>query len=324
MKILVLVITAAVAAMLTGCQQADPTVSADRTLLSVDFTEGQTLRYEFVSNRDIEINWGESRRGSETVTDNITQEMTMVVSYEPVEVQRYGDTTIKAKVESLDARSTGGRSFQRADAVETLRGKSWAFTIDPAGRLSDTDQLLGIAKEAAEEAFDKMGSGRVKDPDMTDDFLATQWFLWEAMSSVQQPSRGVAVGQNWQSNLFIPAPWIKRHAREVTYTLAELEETDRGEIAVIKEQYAAAEDLPSGWPMQYEGSFQMRGQFGFLRNYQMEDVSGQGRQIFNVTAGKLESHEQQYRAELISAMPMGLGVQPEITVNQEIKIRLLD
>jgi hypothetical protein len=57
---------------------------------------------------------------------------------------------------------------------------------------------------------------------MIGDFIASQWFLWDAQSSLERPAEGVAVGQTWRSQLSVPTPMVMRRARNVVYKLDEV------------------------------------------------------------------------------------------------------
>ena len=54
---------------------------------------------------------------------------------------------------------------------------------------------------------------------MVGDFIASQWFLWEGVASVEDPAAGVGLEQTWRSQLSVPLPMVMRKARDVTYRL---------------------------------------------------------------------------------------------------------
>ncbi len=300
----------------------------EKNLLTVDFQEGQPLKYRFVSSRDIEVNWDPTksntkRRGKDRI-DKYTESVNMVVTYTPIEVNPYGLTTIKATCESVKARHTGGRGPKK-DAVGSLRGKSFTFTVEPTGKIDDYSQLEKLIKETGREAFRKgKQKGRIKEPDMIGDFTATQWFLWDSVSSIEKAIEGVHPGQSWKSKLSIPTPMITKKAREVTYTLDEIRQTEKGQLAVIKSSYSLADETPKSWPMPYSGSFQMSGTFGFLRGYKFLELKGKGEELFNIDAGRIEKYNQQYKVKVRASFPMGLGTSPLITIKQKLKMELLE
>ncbi|MBN1391818.1 MAG: hypothetical protein JW947_03335 [Sedimentisphaerales bacterium] len=300
-------------------------LAGGKQLITVDFQEGQTLRYRFVSSREIEFNWdpttSNSKRGKEKI-DKSSESMDMVVAYTPVKVNPYGLTTIEATCESVRSRRTQGTS---KDAVESLPGTSFTFTVGPSGKIEDYSQLEQLIKETGEKAFrQKSKAGRVKEPDMISDFIATQWFLWDSVSSIEKAAKGVRVGQSWKSKLLIPTPMVARKARDVTYALDEIRQSEKGQLAVIRSSYSLADSVPQSWPMPYSGSFQMSGRFGFLRGYKFLDLQGQGEEMFNIDAGRIEQYNQQYQMKVEASFPMGLGTKPLITISQKLTMTLLE
>ena len=70
-----------------------------------------------------------------------------------------------------------------------------------------------------------------------------------------------------------------------------------------------------------KGKFQMRGLFGFLRNFQFKHIEGNGTQIFNMDDGLVESDLQEYLLDVTASfmLPLGDSV-PVLKVNQTISI----
>jgi len=159
---------------------------------------------------------------------------------------------------------------------------------------------------------------------MISDFVATRWFLWDAVSSIEKPLEGVSAGPTWKSRLSVPAPMVMRKARDVTYTLAEISKTAGGRIAVIRGTYSPAESVPGDWPIPYIGTFQMSGTFGFLRGYKLLDLEGQGEELFKIDAGRTEQYEQQYRMKLEASFPMAVGAGVKIAIRQNLTMQLLE
>jgi len=313
--------------ILTGCNGA----AAKKDLLSVDFQKGQVLRYKFVSSRNISVNWsqtkGDAQQGKSKV-DKSSESMELVVSYEPVEVDPYGLTNLKATCESVKVKRTShdGRQVTQSDAIESLTGKTFTFNVGPTGKIYDYSQLKDLILEAGKKAFrPDSRQGKVKEPDMIDDFIATQWFLWDSVSSMEKVTEGVSAGKTWKSELSVPTSMVLRKARDVTYTLEEIQQTEKGRLAVIKSSYFLAGSVPPGWPMPYpDGSFQMSGTFGFLRNYKVLDLQGQGEELFNIDAGRTEQYTQKYQMNMEASLLLALGVNPLITVEQTLTMQLLD
>ncbi len=317
---------------LIGCQpQAkEKKLSPDgKVLLAVDFHKGKTIRYKFLSRRDIELDWG-AMKGDTTKAkvDKVFELVEMVVAYTPVEVDPFGLTTINATCESIKVDQTAptGRQSGRKDAVETFAGKTFTFTVNAAGKIEDNSQLEQLIKEAGKNAF-RPGDGgkKVKEPDMIGDFIATQWFLWNSISSIEKPADGVSIGRTWNSQLSVPVSMILIQARNVAYSLAEIRRSDKGRLAVIRSTYSLPEVTPRIWPLPYSGTFhQMSGRFGFLRGYKALSLEGQGEELFNIDAGRIERYNQQYQMQLRSTLPMGISGIVPITLEQNLSMELLE
>ena len=313
-------VAAVLLSLLAGC-----TVAGHRTFLTVDFQESQTLRYKFVSRRNIDTQWEPGK------TSSSSESVEMIVAYTPIDINPYGLTTIEATCESVKASRTAatGRQTTKADAVKSLAGQIFNFTVDSTGRIADYSQLNKLLYQAGENAFRKSTkAGRVKDPDMIADFIATQWFLWDPVASIQNPAKGLTIGQKWTSKLSVPTSMILQKARNVTYKLAEIRQSENGRIAVIESSYSAAESVPKGWPMPYTGQFQLAGPFGFflsiLKGFNVKDLNGQGTELFNIDAGRTEQYNQNYQMTLGASAPGPLGLDPKITIVQELTMQLLE
>ena len=295
-------------------------------LLTVDFQTGQTLRYKFVSSRVITVDWGapaaKSRPGR-PVSDKSSESLEIVMAYTPIEIDPYGLTTVKATCESVKvARSKGpGR-----DAVESLAGRNFTLAVAPTGKIEDYSELDSLLKEIGKKAFRaNTDAGRIKEPDMISDVVATQWFLWDAVSSLKKPARGAAVGHNWNSKLSVPTPMVMRKARDVSYRLDEIRPGDKGRLAVISSSYKIADSAPREWPIPYSGTFQVAGAYGFYRNYRVLSLQGNGEELFNIDAGRTEQYKQQYEMQLSASLLLPLaGVNPKITIKQNLAMNLLE
>jgi len=315
--------------IIVGCEPQAPETKPlleGKELLTVDFQDGRTLRYKFTSSRDASIDWDPTKKSSQSrkdPTSQYTESLEMVVAYTPIEVDPYGLTTIKATCESAKVRRSKGA---QKDAVETLPGKTFTFTVGPTGRIEDYSRLEELMMETGENAFrPNARRGRVKEPDMIGDFAASQWFLWDSVSSVENASEGVSVGQSWKSKLSVPGPMVMKKARNVTYTLAEIRQTEKGRLAVIRSTYEKADSVPDRWPpLPYSGRFQMSGTFGFLSSYKIVELQGQGEELFNIDAGRIEQYNQQYKAVFSASIPMGIDASPQIIINQNLKMQILE
>ena len=191
--------------------------------------------------------------------------------------------------------------------------------------MEDSSQLNELIREIGEKAFRQGGSGgKIKNPDMIGDFVATQWFLWDAIASIEKPLEGVSVGRRWTSKLSVPTPMVSRLARDVTYTLEEIRQTEKGELAVIKSSYSLAKSVPSSWPIPYTGSFRMSGTFGFLTRYKFLDLQGEGQELFNIDAGRTEQYNQQYQLNAEASVPFGMEAGAGIKIKQNLTMQLLE
>lgn len=293
--------------------------------MTVDFRAGQSLRYKFVSSRELTIDLEAAENASQSgrrASDKSSESMEMIVSYTPVEIDPYGVTTVKATCQSVRiARSKG----PRRDAVQSLAGTTFMLAVGPTGRIEDYSQLDELIKEVGKKAFRAGTDGsRIKEPDMIGDFVATQWFLWDAVSSIEEPSKGVALGESWTSKLSVPTPMVMRKARDVTYRLGEVRPSEKGRLAVISSSYQAADSVPHDWPIPYSGKFRVAGAFGFYGNYRVLDLQGEGQELFNIDAGRIEQYEQECQIRLKASLLIPLaGVDPRITINQKLTMTLL-
>jgi hypothetical protein len=308
-----------------GCEPVANQMEPPRELLMVDFQTGQTLRYKFVSSREITVDLdakAQTSRSGRAASDKSSESLEIVMTYIPIKVDPYGLTTVKAVCESVKVTRSKGPN---RDAVEALAGKTFTLAVGPTGKIEDYSQLDMLLKEIGKKAFRANTSqGRIKEPDMIGDIVATQWFLWDAVSSIKNPSRGVTVGQSWTSKLSVPTPMVTRKARDVTYTLDEIQPSEKGRLAVISSSYKIADSAPHDWPIPYSGRFQVAGVFGFYRNYQVLDLQGQGEELFNIDAGRIEQYKQQYELQLSASLLIPLsGVNPRITIKQNLTMKLL-
>ena len=312
----------------TGCQPKtllEELSGKEKIFLTVDFQEEQTLRYRFTSSRDITIDWDPEQVDSErrnSATNKSSESMEMVVAYTPIEVNPYGLTTIKADYESVKVKRSDS---SQKDAVEYFAGKTVLFTVGPTGKIEDYSQLDSLIKEIGEKAFlPETERGRIKQQDMICDFVATQWFLWDSVSSIEKPAEGLRIGQSWTSKLSVPTPMVSRQARQVTYKLEEIRQSEKGRLAVISSIYSKADSVPKSWPVPYFGRFQMSGRFGFLSNYKFLDINGSGEELFNIDLGRIEEYKQHYTVVMQSSIPLGISGNPVINIEQTITMKILE
>ena len=140
----------------------------DRVYLTVDFEPGRTLRYRFVSRRQITLDWDPGATGAKNRVQEHEEEMELVVAYTPIEVESYGVSTVRATVESVRAIRKGGPAGRSSgtDAVLSARGESYEIQVDPRGRIVDADGLRSLIHELGEEGVpgrhDEWGERRTR------------------------------------------------------------------------------------------------------------------------------------------------------------------
>jgi len=313
------------AMLLAGCNQsALRPAGGDKYFLTTNFEEGKTFRYKFVSTRDIVVRYEDNK--SKSKADKMSQQyrefLEMIVSYTPVKVDPYGDATIKAVCESVKASRSGERN-RETEAIEFFEGKEFTFKVDPVGRITDDDQMRKLVKQAGKKPFIG-GEKRIKTPDMIDDFIVTQWTLWNSINSVKNPLAGLRKGQSWDSQILLAGPMVMRKARKVTYTFDSVSSSNKGRVATIKSEFEPAESVSKHWTVPYKGSFQMKGTFGFLRAYKLESLTGEGTEIFNIDKGLVQTRTHNYTARFGASLlfPLG-GSSPSVTIDQHYTMELL-
>jgi hypothetical protein len=325
-RIITGVLCAAVGAwMLAGCQ------AGKRELLSIDFKQGQVLRYKQVSERDIELNFDPSGKFSkdEGRIQKMKEGLELVTAYKPVKVDENGFSTIEATFEEVKvSRTMLSPHAATRDAVDHLKGKTVTFTMTPSGIITDYSNLDALVKRLGEEAFGGKTKG-IKDPDMIEDFMTLEWMMWDSISSIKKPAQGVAVGQKWESQLMAPMPMPIRVFRATTYELKNVENINGKPIAVIDSTYKLDGNAAANWPVPYTGAFQMRGTFGFLRGYKVLSLSGSGTERFDIDAGRVEQINQQYESSISAEMPFALGTpettpSPNLIIRQKLTAQLLE
>lgn len=334
------IITALGLSVLAGCNgsavekkpatERKEITEGEKIFLTVDFQKGQSLRYKFTSSRDIEINFKTTKdksRAKKDAVQKFSESMKMVVVYKPVEIDPYGLTTIKATCESIKVKRDKGPP---KDAAEHLSGKSFTFAINATGKMEDRSQLRELIREVGKKAFRPDKKQRIKEPDMIDDFIFGQWFLWDSISSVELEDaiKGIFLGQSWNSKLSIPTSMILQKARKVCYRLDEIRPSEKGPLAVIHSSYSPAKSVPRSWPMPYRGRFQLAGPLGFYRTFfkgfKVVSLDGEGEELFNIDAGRIQQYNQNYQMQLEPLVSMLPGTKPRMTIKQKLTMQLLE
>jgi len=313
---------------LAGCQDsAKP--SLDNWLL-VSFAEGVPITYKMVSERKTEIDMttGDPKKKSRPQTT--TEKLELVMVYTPVEVDPFGLSTLKVDCQSVKVTRSGFSGKRSAsDAMKSLTGQSFTLKLTPTGKIADISDLERIAKELGAASFsDRKKGTRIKNPDMIGDFLAMQRYLWNAGATISN-QLNLRVGDTWQSQQSIPwpVPIYPPPARMTTYTLDSISDNDeQPRKAAITSVYTLSETPIQEYIRPYEkGKFQMRGMFGFLRNFQFKHLAGGGKQLFNMDDGLVESDTQQYLLNVNATFMLPLGDSlPVLTVDQKISIERIE
>ncbi len=314
-------------AIIGGC---DKDGNSGKTLLGVDFQSGEPLRYRVVSNRDVTLILEDSNG---TKKQKSSERLEMVISYELVDEDIYSNLTIKATCESISSskQSFSKRRVREKEPLEMIQGKSWLFKINSLGQIQDYSGLDKLIKEVGASTITTRGKRRIKSADMISDFMATQFYMWDVIASIDKPLEGIARGDTWSSYQPIPFARMLPYERIVTYKLAKMPAKD-DDVVVINTTSTLAEQVVgkdshvktnlAHLINPYEGSYQMKGMFGFLRGYKVIDLNGSGKIEFDVKRGRLISNVQNYKADIVAGFmfPLGNSV-PELEVNQTIEVK---
>jgi hypothetical protein len=308
-----------------GCQSQD---SAGNWLL-IGFEKNVPVTYHFVSDREITIDLTTGDSSKKSKPQTMSEKLEMVITYTPTDVDPFGLTTLTALCQSVTVTRSSLSGRQAAsDAMETLAGKKFTFSLTPTGEISDDTDIERIIRELGTEAFSQGDSRRIKNPDMISDFIAMQWHLWDSTSTIDEPLAGMEPGQTWQVRQWVPwpAPIPNLPARLTTYTLDSLVfEENQPRKAMIRSRYELAETAEQPFPRPYDGNFQMRGLMGFLRNYTFISLEGSGSQVFNMDKGLIESDQQHYTMTVNAAFMLPLGDSlPILTIDQTITITQIE
>jgi|GEM_PF-159667 len=298
----------------------------EKTRFALRFQEGRALDYRFTSRRDVQILWDPNRaavRPDPNNSSDMTESLDLVMAYKPMKVDSAGVASIEATFKSVTARRSqlGGGVDARPDPVEGLRGKTFTLVVEPGGNIRDANSLDALLKEIGKVSFrEDAHNGRIKDPEMISDVVATQWFLWDTIASMD--AKGVAVGQTWDSRLLLPMPMVMRQARDVTYRLERLEQTPSGRVATFGSDFRWSDrPAPASWPIPYSGKMRVSGAFGFLGGYRILSFDGKGQEQFDLDAGVSKGYDHNFHVEMqASGPPIGPHLNPKVVIRQTIKM----
>jgi hypothetical protein len=299
-------------------------------LLVVNFQQAKTLRYQMTSVRETDLDLQSSKSGNKQgQSQKTTESLELVMAYKPLKVNPFGLTQIECTCESAKVNRGGltGKNKTSGDAIEKLTGKTFVLELSPVGKIEDFEQLEKLLLEIGAAAFDNSRNDmRIKNPDMIYDFIALQWYLWDSISSVPNPLSGVKPQMTWTSTQLIawPVPMHDMPCRITTFTLDSVKTENAQQKAVITSAYQLSPKTVENYPKPYEGTFQMRNLFGFLRDYKFQSLQGKGQQVFNLTTGQVENDTQQYDLTATAAFPFPLGDSvPHLNIHQTLTVKLL-
>ncbi|MCF7975256.1 MAG: hypothetical protein K9N55_15685 [Phycisphaerae bacterium] len=313
-------ILACVSLLTAGCAKPDLNSQPMSVRPVVRFHQGETLHYLFTSHRSIEVQWDAQAlaQGDKNAAQTMTETLTLRMAYEPVAVTPE-KTVLKATCDSAVVKRSSLTGTRRAarDPVELMTGRSFVLVLDARGRITDANELDALLKELGTHAFRLNGKDRIKDQDMINDVVASQWFLWDAVTSmdpnVERP------GDTWTSRLSVPTPMVLRKARDVTYTLADVNDM---KATVDMTCVLSPDKAPRSWPIPYAGTFQASGTFGFIRGFKVLSLTGQGAEQFDLALGLSLGYEQTYHMELQGMIPFSMRVMPRILIDQTLSMTL--
>jgi hypothetical protein len=315
----------------SGCQNSAK-APQDNWLL-VSFEEDVPITYRMVSERETEIDLttGDPKKKSRPQTT--TEKLEVVMVYTPVKVDPFGLSTLKVECQSAKVIRSGFSGKQNAtDAMETLVGKSFTLKITPTGKVADISDLERVASELGKASFSAAKKNtRIKNPDMIGDFLAMQQYLWAGSSAISN-QLDLKTGDTWQTQQSIPwpVPIYPPPGRTTTYVLDQIIQDPnvpaQPRKARVTSTYALSETPLEDYIRPYEeGKFQMRGLFGFLRNFQFKHLEGSGTQVFNIDDGLVESDRQQYLLDVTARFMLPLGDSlPMLKIDQKISIERIE
>ncbi len=301
-----------------GCEPV-----GDGELFVVDFPK-KPLVYKMIAQGKISVDLDPKKqmsKSSKSTVKNFSENLEMTVEYSLIDVADDG-YTVEIYYKSVNT-TKKGFSQSTSNSVKSIVGKKIQIKMTPAGFVTDDSQLRDLIKEAGDKSFaGKQGKGApVKSHDMIADFVALQWYMWDAMSKIPEPIDGVKVGQSWQSQLSAPMPMGVAFGRDVTYTLDEVKDG----IAAISSTYSVTGGKPSGYPAHYsKRSYRQKGFFGVLKCKPLSLV-GTGKIEYDLEKGLLIKDSQQYDLETTAVLflPLPGTENGRMKINQNITIELI-
>lgn len=309
----------------SGCKQAK-----DTELFVVDFKKDSPLTYKMVSQREVRVDLDPSGKMSKDKKSSgvweLTETLEITAQITLKEIDPNGYLVVEAYYPEVTVQRKGKDTRAAKDAIENLTNKRAVFKITPAGVAVDDSGLVQLIQELGNASFSGSSGNRenVKNQDMISDFVALQWFMFDAVSTIKDPLSGAKKGQSWKSELSVPAPLDLGIGRDTTYTLSDVYIEDNEQKALITSVYSLADGRPK-MPLIYSGrAYQQRGFFGVLRCKPLS-LTGGGQFVYNLDSGAVEKNIQEYDIETTAILfiPLPGTEGGRMKIHQKLTVELL-
>jgi hypothetical protein len=175
---------------------AQKTSSApQRVTLTPQYSPGQVLRYQMQTTTITDSRHGGAIRDPQgptklTLIWNAITRLEVLSMGKNAQGQPDGTLRLRSTYEKSDARASSASYDPEADGIEAnyraLEGKSFEFTVDAVGQVSQIEGLEG-------------GNGPGSPAD------AIRAWLGQFTSGANGPSSGITIGQTWTTDLPVPA-----------------------------------------------------------------------------------------------------------------------
>lgn len=276
-----------IVAALIVCSAA---VGQTRTPLAWKWEAGRELRYRVVEEMK------QDSKGPEEATFKAETTREFVYTDAVEKVSEKGEATVRRTFEELriDAKhsiegnvkydSTKPLTGRNADAARhtlvkpyaAMVGKSFTFTVDAEGKVTDVDGLAAIIGDAEREIVGDSILGQLMGG-VTDESCIPM--VENSLRVV--PGRQVTKGETWNALVDQPIPFLGSMSTDLTFTFKSLGRDDGHPAAKID----------------VKGSFSLRGRSGLgqLIDLQMREGDVKGDVLFDPTAGVLRKSEMNTR-----------------------------
>jgi hypothetical protein len=320
-----------------GCQETDRKTqknedkimasSTQGELLFVDFQgQDRTLRYELVANRNVVIDLSSPSKNKKQ-TQEMSEKLTVITAYQPVNYDPYGISKIKATIEDVKVQRKGGKVYQKEPALN-FKGKSFTFDITSTGEVVSYQDFFRLAKEVGATALKESRSDKppTKNVDMIWDVIALHQGIWDFVDNIENPETGIAKGQIVEAPRLVPLPMPRPIYKLVKYKMTDIETSpDGNKVAVFDSDIEIFRERVIELANPYPSRFRMAGMFGFLRGYQFNNLQGTGSMKYDLDRGLLINENQHYTIDVDANLLMPLGdTEPKIFIDQKMSVKLLE